>query len=165
MRNAECGMRNDPVRPSPTPPDPARPRPTPPDPARPRPTPPAPARPRPPPPDPVRPSPTPSAPVRPSPTQSDPARPSPTQSDTSDPVRHVRPSPTRSAATLNFFHFLARTTFRGGGPLTVGWAKALFATLKKSRFLEKFQARIMHNHRQTSSIFQIHNPLGNPDDS
>jgi hypothetical protein len=144
---------SDPVRPRPTPSDPARPRPTPPDPARPRQTPPDPARPRQTPPDPARPRQTPSDlsdlsdPVRPRPTLSDPVRPRPAPSA---PVR-----PTCSATTLNFFHFLARTTLRGGGPLTVGWAKALFAPLKNRGFLENFKQEsctIIDKHRQSSRI-------------
>jgi hypothetical protein len=160
---------SDPVRPRPTPSDPVRPvrpRPTPSDPVRPvrpRPTPSDPVRPRPTPSDPVRPvrpRPTPSDPVRPRPTPSDPVRPRPTRPTPSDPVRPrpTRPTPSDPSDPVrprNFFHFLARTTFRGGGPLTVGWAKALFASLKFRVFLENFKQEsctIIDKHRQSSKL-------------
>ncbi len=172
---------SDPVRPRPTPSDPVRPvrpRPTPSDPVRP--VRPRPTRPTPSdlatsftssralhsgadpsdPSDPVRPRPTPSDPVRPRPTPSDPVRPRPTRPTPSDPVRPrpTRPTPSDPSDPVrprNFFHFLARTTFRGGGPLTVGWAKALFASLKFRVFLENFKQEsctIIDKHRQSSKL-------------
>jgi len=111
--------------------------------------------------DPVGPRPIPSDPsdqsnpVGPSRTQSDPVGPSRTQSDPVRPVRPALPPPTHSATTLTFFNLLARTTLRGGGPLTVGWAKALFASLKIRVFLENFKQEsctIIDKHRQSSKL-------------
>jgi len=126
MRNAECGMRNDSS-------------------------------------DPVRPVSVPELPGLQSPT-SRPIVPVPCPS----PIGLIRlicpispsPSPTRPTPNplrrhRNFFNFLARTTFRGGGPLTVGWAKALFATLKNRVFLENFKQEsctIIDKHRQSSGL-------------
>ena len=78
-------------------------------------------------------------------------------SDPSDPSdlsdQLIPPNPLR--ATLNFFNLLAHITFRGGGPLTVGWAKALFAPLKNRVFLENFKQEsctIIDKHRQSSRM-------------
>ncbi len=105
--------------------------------------------------DPVGPGRTQSDPVGPGRTQSDPVGPSRTQSDPVRPVRPALPPPTHSATTLTFFNLLARTTLRGGGPLTVGWAKALFASLKIRVFLENFKQEsctIIDKHRQSSKL-------------